>query len=352
MQVEQHEADAFGVATQDAQRFRCTRRDEDFVPFAAESVLDERQDAGFVVDGQHADVRAFSAGGGGLRSRDPLARGRGRGLGDRQEEREGRTVACATRDEERSLVRLDDSVGGRESEAASFELGREERVEHAAQVIFLEADAVVADFEHGVPARRIELSEPDAVVGSFDGFARAQPQCHGRGFDTRVLGVRHQVDEHLLDRRSIDRSVHRLFGELDHQASAAAIGSLAERAHARDDVAQVHDFAVRGGRARVVQQARAEVRGTAGRVRDVVGHLAVLRVGRVGEQFRVAANAAQDVVEVVREAGRQQSEAVESLEVEELALESLAVFFHALGALGLLDQLLVDALGASLAAVE
>src|SRR5690242_9046163 len=133
---------------EDVARHGASVRFEHAIADAAKHLARDYPHCRLVVDHQRAAAHAkrLSATRPRMRVRDPLCFGGG------QKHAETTAATRARLQQHRPAVRLDDPEHGGEAEAATGELGGEERVEQPCPGVVADAAAVVLDLEKGVAA--------------------------------------------------------------------------------------------------------------------------------------------------------------------------------------------------------
>ena len=187
-------------------------RDGDVVALVAQHLREQVAHDLLVVDDEDPLGAAARA-----RRRPRLAL-RSRPTADRQANRERRALARGGADVDRAAALRDDAVDGREPEARARADGlrREERLEDAARVSLVHADARVGDLEHDVTAVVARRDRQRAAAGH------------------RVARVDGEVQQHLADlaRVGLDGSQFRLEVEVDAARLRRSGGAASTRSRA------------------------------------------------------------------------------------------------------------------------
>ena len=191
-----------------------------------------------------------------------------------------------------------DAVGNRQPESGALAngLGREEGIVNARQVLGSDAVAGVGHLGHHFPA----------VSTSRNGEPAAA--AHG------VSGVQEEVEEHLLKLELEPDDAHRLGVEFAAHLDAALLELVFEqRQHVGNDHIEIDDSSLRlfrGAGPRQVEQAVDDARGAEGLLLDLLQHRCarIRRVGVLQQHLRVAGDAGERCVHLVRHSRGQQAE--------------------------------------------
>ena len=258
---------------------------------------------------------------------DPRAREGGfaqsRGAG--QVDLEGAPLAELRMDQDDSGVLLDDAVNHRQAQAAACAplLGGEERLEESLLRLLVEAGAGVANREHGVPAGPESLVRPRELLVDIH-----VPACDGEQPAARhgVARVDGEVEQHLFELARVGEHQLQIRRHGNLEADILPDRSSQHGLESGYDVAQLGGPQLEHLLAPERQQLLGQPLEVLGGVLDIGQHLFHLRRELATEQdLAIGEDGREQVVEVVRDAARQQADALQLLHLPELLVEALAL---------------------------
>jgi hypothetical protein len=137
----------------------------------------------------------------------------------RQKDRKGRTLVQNGGDGDQAIVILDNGVGRGEAETGAFRFGREVGIENALEIIFRDADALVANGDANVFAGR-EISDCFAgrgvVIEIIAVHAQGSPVRHG------LVGIDYKVGDNLANLARINLARPQISAERELAAAMTA----------------------------------------------------------------------------------------------------------------------------------
>jgi hypothetical protein len=241
----------------------------------------------------------------------------------RQEEREDRAASGLAAHLERAVVAAHNAEHGGEAEPAPGEFGREKWLENAAERFRGHAATGVADFEKDVLAfRQSGIGRPGRkLVGVDISAAGSQRDDAGLGAD-RVGGIDHEVHHDLADLRGVGHYGGQRAGQLELEVGLFADGEAQQRKRAFDQLVEIERLDEEAAFAGVGEELLAELGGPERGRLDLADVGRGWRVGRQLEpdEARIAHDAGEQIVEIVRDAAGEHAEAFEFLGFEKFAL--------------------------------
>ena len=148
-----------------------------------------------------------------------------------------------------------------------------------------------------------------------------------RAIADRLRGIDQQVHDHLMDLGAVDFDETGVAAEFELNADVAREGSAQEREIFLNQRVQVNNFDHEAALAGIRQHLLGKLRGAFGGQHDVVGDGTIALRRGFGEKARVAQNADEQIIEIVRDAAGHDAEALQARAVEQLRLPLALLFF-------------------------
>src|ERR1035441_4581750 len=304
----------------DAQSFGPGTGLEHSVGLAFEKVADELAQHLLVFD--HQD--GFFAAADGLQNHGSLGGGLGGALGGGEIDLECGADADLAGDFGPALVLFDDAINGGQPQAGALAdlFGGKERLEKPVQRLPVHAAAAVRNPQtNQKAASRVGLLRHVGVIDFDGGGADEELATVGHG----VAGVHGQVHDDLLEHADVGLDMQQVGGIVGVQGDVFAQQPLEHLGKVLEDGVNLEDLGLDDLLAAEHEQLAGErcgaLRGQ-GNLLEWAGRGGVgVRAGE--EQFRVALNDGEDVVEIVGDAGSQLPDRFELLGVAQLGFEAL-----------------------------
>ena len=248
------------------------------------------------------------------------------GVGDSRQIQPNRgALARFAVDGDMAVGLLDQPVDHAESQTAALAgfLGGEERLESAFQRLGRHAHAGVADRQYDIrPGPHLGLRRGVILFDQDVGGFQRKSAALGHG----VAGVDHQVEQGVLELGRIDQRLLQIVGQRRLDPDVGAQGAPHQLQHPQHQLVQVGRLRQQGLAARERQQPlgqlRAPVHGAQGLLRQFVQ----LRLRRqlLVQQFQIAHDDGQQVVEIMSDAAGELTDGLHFLRLAELRLGVLA----------------------------
>ena len=220
-------------------------------------------------------------------------------------------------DADRPMVRPDDAGRRGEAQAAAHELGCKERIVHAGEHLLVHTAAVIRNLEANVHPRPTGLIVRRLCTGD---------DPDGPGFPPDSLRrVQRQVDQELLDLSRVGVEQREIGIEVEQEFDIPGDGRFEQAAALRNDLRDVHGCQNEPAHPRIGQHLGGKVRGALTGFEHLLDERArtVRRWQLIQHQGRVAQDACEQVIEIVRNAARERADALELLRPEQARLHPL-----------------------------